>query len=1599
MARYTVTVVQPSGRLTRLLIVLSPEQLCSDLVDKIESRISSLNPAASYGTFTLRLNTADGPILDPEDLLLDALPDAIDVVFAVIDDLPAADAAFQDHASMPSGGLPKTDTTVGSLKVRVITPELARSHLNVNDIPLISGTITSNTTLKELRRQVEQHLSLQASSQPEDNHHVHCNCSFARQIDAHASLDTDNMLVDAAAPNNVIVVYGYNEVISVAVDEKTQEAVKRAVHLHLPAEAAQAQLFTLGGARQLALDSNPHYLRLPVVALCASARHRADMCSSADEESSGEASSSFLPRCRFMVDMHTSEMPIHVTTHNRDVTLEAIGLDECAVDGVLNIYAVKRVAPESVIDFAVKAEGQREIYCQSPAWKHPMGQSERGLANFLSSLRVFVGLVQPMKMEEAEQDAVLHLLMLLTRFPPAVRAVQILMRGETTQPSERAAIIQSVHEVLKDIVPPRVVNNNTTRLLEGSRLLFGLILEKAKHLQRTMQSREELRFPYMDSYTIYELRNLITMESVVTPIQTTTGLVDQGFFNAFKAGGPLRWKNGNNNEMATTSDSSLLRACLLFGGIKSQVLSFDIDTIVSSSRYADGGDVTKVLSPTELSDLQYLSGLCSRNHLGVIHPSSLPSTDPPVLTLDRAGLLAVYVGRQACGQAGRDINMFRPTSTVVEEAVDVSIITQLLIPILGRYAADGTAVFESFGDRTRQIKEPNEIIMLCVDASSSMNWRCGFDDIEENEDAGGSSDIADCSVLEAETDIENAGFDRPALDELKDYLSKHESFKDMLAIVHGGDGEFNRSSNALKVLEILRTLLQQQIAAGKTELDRASRAYHNRQARTNIERGLEILKNRKIRLARYEDALVAFLLYRAENRVLDQMLTWTVGDDVPDVPRTSPDSHTVAGLEFVIPTDYLCPISIELMEDPVSTTDGFTYERRSIERWLQSHETSPCTNLVLQATDLMPNFGTKSAIAEWVAGNDITSNHPSTSRGHMSLCFQSPLGSIDATIPASITVGDLYQKAFRATKGRYSSFSLQHNNTILIPSEELASLYLTEASIIVVTPMEPVSRTAAPSNSDAEELCLVKVYMNDHKKVMFSYWEPRTNLKTLASVIFRYYRHRVTIYRRIAVSCPLTVWTDMRHLGDGQFQGSPEDHWQNLSRFFNAKHATGRLVDEALYEEDDDVPDRIAVDRAGAVPVPLVLKLRLSRTSSRTKRKPLSRMDVLKQMFDAFINRLLAYGYPSHLGLVTFRTTASLTQNITHAIENFRHELNSIEASGDTTLWDALSLARDSLTQYATKYPKARLRIICLSDGEDNKSKQVVHEVAAALVHDRITVDSFCLGTADMSELQAVSYLTGGYKFHPHQLEHAMAICELEPVLSLSERPDIILPPFGRGASGSLDRLYHAISEVDEDVVTRDTFPQRREHPLMSESYVELGNLANVSRFSMANRSDLSMRLARIHNEIRNSAAKVHPHYDIYVCESNMAMWKIVMQGPPGSAYATGTFLLYLEMGEDYPMFPPKGRFVTPVYHPNINRHGRICHSIFDRNWTVDTTSKDIIDTIYSLLLVPEFSDPINTVVTLDFHWDEVQFKEEAGLHIEMHASKNRMQWKSEILG
>lgn len=69
------------------------------------------------------------------------------------------------------------------------------------------------------------------------------------------------------------------------------------------------------------------------------------------------------------------------------------------------------------------------------------------------------------------------------------------------------------------------------------------------------------------------------------------------------------------------------------------------------------------------------------------------------------------------------------------------------------------------------------------------------------------------------------------------------------------------------------------------------------------------------------------------------------------------------GLDEEVLASFFCPITQELLKEPVVAADGHTYEKCVIEEWLEDHNTSPLTGLPLRHTMLLENTAVKQAIA------------------------------------------------------------------------------------------------------------------------------------------------------------------------------------------------------------------------------------------------------------------------------------------------------------------------------------------------------------------------------------------------------------------------------------------------------------------------------------------------------------------------------------------------------------------------------------------------------------------------------------------------------------
>ncbi|KAF6168562.1 hypothetical protein GIB67_005174 [Kingdonia uniflora] len=75
-------------------------------------------------------------------------------------------------------------------------------------------------------------------------------------------------------------------------------------------------------------------------------------------------------------------------------------------------------------------------------------------------------------------------------------------------------------------------------------------------------------------------------------------------------------------------------------------------------------------------------------------------------------------------------------------------------------------------------------------------------------------------------------------------------------------------------------------------------------------------------------------------------------------------------MSLTVPTHFRCPISLELMKDPVTLCTGITYDRQSIETWVEAgNKKCPVTNQVLRSLELIPNHAIRRMIQDWCVQN------------------------------------------------------------------------------------------------------------------------------------------------------------------------------------------------------------------------------------------------------------------------------------------------------------------------------------------------------------------------------------------------------------------------------------------------------------------------------------------------------------------------------------------------------------------------------------------------------------------------------------------------------
>lgn len=83
------------------------------------------------------------------------------------------------------------------------------------------------------------------------------------------------------------------------------------------------------------------------------------------------------------------------------------------------------------------------------------------------------------------------------------------------------------------------------------------------------------------------------------------------------------------------------------------------------------------------------------------------------------------------------------------------------------------------------------------------------------------------------------------------------------------------------------------------------------------------------------------------------------------------------------------------------------------------------------------------------------------------------------------------------------------------------------------------------------------------------------------------------------------------------------------------------------------------------------------------------------------------------------------------------------------------------------------------------------------------------------------------------------------------------------------------------------------------------------------------------------------------------------IEGPPDTPYEGGIFWIDVRIPRRYPFEPPVLRFITRIYHPNIDSRGNICIDVLTKGWFPGFDLDSILLSVCSMLDDPGLADPL----------------------------------------
>jgi ubiquitin-conjugating enzyme E2 D/E len=355
-----------------------------------------------------------------------------------------------------------------------------------------------------------------------------------------------------------------------------------------------------------------------------------------------------------------------------------------------------------------------------------------------------------------------------------------------------------------------------------------------------------------------------------------------------------------------------------------------------------------------------------------------------------------------------------------------------------------------------------------------------------------------------------------------------------------------------------------------------------------------------------------------------------------------------------------------------------------------------------------------------------------------------------------------------------------------------------------------------------------------------------------------------------------------------------------------------------------------------------------------------TRMEAVKAMFYAFRDRAELVGRGFHqMGLVQFDNEVEQLLDLTPHLELFEAIVDDVEPRGLTAIYSSIIQAARMLQGHFQQDGSKDFRVVVLTDGQNNTGAPPVEALEAVGAIGAV-VDAIIVGNSPDSSLRKIVTATGGECWQINDLGEGFELLEAEGVVSLkARRGGAEKPPFQPPTRVDFGAL-------EEKSITRGTNVQRvvglpaelAKKAVVSVDKVKEGSVKAEGRSAGATRRLLSelKKVSSGDGDVwLHSGEGVH----LFPAGDSLDFWRALIEGPKGSPFEGGTFVLNIVIPHDYPFKPPSVSFETPVYHCNVNDSGRICLDILQEKWNPALSIPKVVEAIRLMLSTPNTDDAL----------------------------------------